>query len=324
MPSGEMRYRPLGRCGTKVGIFGLGGWTTFGESVTDESSIRSILHYAFDSGVNFFDIADVYATGESERAMGSVLRDFPRHELVISSKVFFPMSEAVNDQSLSRKHIFESIHKSLRRIGTDYLDIYFCHRFDRNTPIVETARAMDDLVHQGKVLYWGTSDWNGAQLRELQSVCDRRNLYFPQVEQPRFNLLSRAKLENDVRLVAGEFGMGMVTFSPLAYGILSGKYDAGLPQGTRLARIDWMRGKYYSETVLERVRKMKALADELGCTRAQLTLAWTAAQAGLSSVITGATTLEQCKENLGALAFDIKDEMERKLRTLFPAEDDNQ
>ena len=157
MGAPAMRYRSLGRCGTKVSVFGLGGWLSYGGSVTDRKAVRTILHAAFDAGINFFDIADVYSGGEAERVMGRVLADRPRHELVISSKLFFAMSDDVNDRGLSRKHIFESIDKSLRRIGTDYLDIYFCHRFDEDTPIEETARAMDDLIRRGKVLYWGTS-----------------------------------------------------------------------------------------------------------------------------------------------------------------------
>jgi len=168
----EMTYRSLGRCGTKVSTFGLGGWTTLGESVSGGDEVRSIITAARDAGVNFFDIADVYANGESERAMGKVLGEFPRHELVISSKVFFPMSDDINDRGLSRKHIVESIEKSLKRIGTDYLDIYFCHRFDEETPLEETARAMDDLIRAGKVLYWGVSMWTAAQIEEAVGDAD--------------------------------------------------------------------------------------------------------------------------------------------------------
>nr|HQH73581.1 aldo/keto reductase [bacterium] len=208
----EMKYRPLGQCGTKVSVFSLGGWTTFGESVNDSRVIGEILRAAFHAGVNFFDMSDIYNKGETERAMGAVLREFPRHELVLSSKVFFPMSDDVNDRGLSRKHIMESVEKSLQRVGTDYLDLYFCHRFDPDTPLEETARAMDDLVHQGKILYWGTSDWTGAQLREIHAVCEKRNLYKPQVEQPRYNLLARKVFETGVAPVVRELGMGAVNF----------------------------------------------------------------------------------------------------------------
>ncbi|MEW6236359.1 MAG: aldo/keto reductase family protein [Candidatus Omnitrophota bacterium] len=313
-----MRYRPLGRCGTKVSQFGLGGWTTFGDSVKDASSIRSILYAAYDAGVNFFDMADVYGAGETERAMGEILRDFPRRELVLSSKVFFPMSDAINDRGLSRKHIMESIDGSLRRIGADYLDIYFCHRFDEETPLEETVRAMDDLVHQGKIVYWGTSEWSGAQLSEAQLLCERRNYYPPQVEQPRYSLLARDRFENDVRPAAMKHGMGLTTFSPLAFGTLTGKYDKGLPEGSRLDQIEWLRGRTNSNINIERVRKMKYLADSLGCERSQLALAWVASQPGVSSVITGATKLEQLQENLGALSVEITEEINMELDMIFP------
>lgn len=314
----NMPYRPLGRCGAKVSAFGLGGWTTFGGSVTDEKTIRDIIHAAYEAGVNFFDIADIYAKGESERAMGKVLREFPRHELVISSKVFWPMSEDVNDRGLSRKHILESVEKSLKRIGTDYLDIYFCHRFDPETPLEETARAMDDLVHQGKVLYWGTSEWSGEQLREAHRLCETRNLYRPQVEQPQYSLVERRKFERDVRAAADELGMGLVVWSPLASGLLTGKYDAGIPAGSRLDKIAWLREGILTPERVAQVKRFKQIADELGCSRAQLALAWAAAQPGVSSVITGATRVEQWTENLGALKLALSPATSKALDDLFP------
>jgi len=314
----NMPYRPFGRCGAKVSAFGLGGWTTFGGSVTDEKTIRDIIHAAYEAGVNFFDIADIYAKGESERAMGKVLREFPRHELVISSKVFWPMSEDVNDRGLSRKHILESVEKSLKRIGTDYLDIYFCHRFDPETPLEETARAMDDLVHQGKVLYWGTSEWSGEQLREAHRLCETRNLYRPQVEQPQYSLVERRKFERDVRAAADELGMGLVVWSPLASGLLTGKYDAGIPAGSRLDKIAWLREGILTPERVAQVKRFKQIADELGCSRAQLALAWAAAQPGVSSVITGATRVEQWTENLGALKLALSPATSKALDDLFP------
>ncbi|MHB9032823.1 MAG: aldo/keto reductase, partial [Anaerolineae bacterium] len=179
-----MLYRHLGTAGVKLSAIGLGGWTTFGESIKDVSLTKSVISAAYDHGVNFFDSADAYARGEAERQMGAVLREFPRHTLVVSSKLFWPMSEDVNDRGLSRKHIMESIHKSLKRLGMDYLDIYFCHRFDPETPTEEVVRAMDDLVHQGKILYWGTSEWTAAQIAEAVGLARQHNLYGPQVEQP--------------------------------------------------------------------------------------------------------------------------------------------
>ncbi len=318
MPSNEMKYNPLGHCGMKVSQLSLGGWTTYGSSVTDQITIGAILRTAFDSGINYFDIADVYECGECEKAMGKILREFPRHELVIASKVFFPMSNDVNDRGLSRKHILESIDKTLKRIGTDYLDLYFCHRFDENTPLEETVRAMDHLVNQGKVLYWGTSEWTGDQIREANAICRQRNFYRPQAEQPRYSLLYRHKIETDVRSALEECGMGMVVFSPLGSGILTGKYDDGVPSDSRLAKIDWLRERELREDYLQKVRRMKTIADELGCTRAQLALAWAAAQPGVSSVITGATRTGQVKENLQSLQIEITSEIQAQLNEIFP------
>lgn len=313
-----MPYRPLGRCGTKVSAFGLGGWTTYGGSVTEETTIRDILCAAYEAGINFFDIADIYAKGESELAMGKVLREFPRHELVISSKLFWPMSEDVNDRGLSRKHIFESIDKSLKRLGTDYLDIYFCHRFDPETPLEETVRAMDDLVHQGKVLYWGTSEWTGDQLREAHRLCEADNLYRPQVEQPQYSLAERKRFEGDVRDTAVALGIGLVVWSPLASGLLTGKYDEGVPVGTRLANIPWLREAVLTPERVSQVKRLKQVADGLGCSRAQLALAWAAAQPGVSSVITGATRPDQLQENLGALKLALDPATLRALDEIFP------
>ncbi len=311
-------YRTLGRCGTQVSVFGLGGWTTFGGSLKDPGVIHDLIKTAFDSGVNFFDIADVYAAGEAERLMGKELKAFPRNQWVISSKVYFPVSEEINDRGLSRKHIMESIEKSLMRIGTDYLDIYFCHRFDPNTSVEETARAMDDLIHQGKILYWGTSEWTGTQLRDVHLLCESKRLYGPQVEQPQYSLLARDKFEQEVREVVQEAGMGVVVWSPLASGLLTGKYDAGVPPDSRLSRIDWLREEVLKEEDLQKVRKLKRLADELDCSRAQLSLAWAAAQPGISSVITGATRVEQLRENLGALKIKIPESAQKAIDELFP------
>jgi voltage-dependent potassium channel beta subunit len=313
-----MQYRRLGTAGTKVSAYGLGGWTTFGGSVKDDALTRSILHAAFERGVNFFDISDVYAKGEAERAMGKALAELPRHRLVISTKLFWPMSEDVNDRGLSRKHIMESVEKSLKRIGTDYVDVYFCHRFDPETPVEETIRAMDDLVRQGKILYWGTSEWTGAQIHDACRMADEHGWYRPQVEQPQLSLLVRRRFETDVRPQADDHGVGFVVWSPLASGLLTGKYDAGMPKGSRLDQIEWLRKGLLVPDKIERVKKMKAVADALGCTRTQLALAWTAAQADVSSVILGATSVAQLEENLGALDVKIDAEISAKLDAIFP------
>lgn len=313
----DMTYRPMGRCGTKLSTFSLGGWTTFGGSITDEALTREILHAAFERGINFFDIADVYARGAAETIMGKALAELPRRHLVISSKCFGAMSDDVNDRGLSRKHIFESVHDSLQRIGTDYLDILFCHRFDEETPLEETVRAMGDLMRQGKILYWGTSEWSADQLRLAHDIADPG--YGPQVEQPQYSLKERARVEDEIVPAAESTGMGLVVWSPLASGVLTGKYDDGVPEDSRLGRMDGLRARLLESEVLERVRAMKAVADAAGCSRTQLALAWAAAQRGISSVILGATSVAQLEENLGALDVEITPEVAAALDGIFPA-----
>lgn len=313
----DMTYRPMGRCGTKLSTFSLGGWTTFGGSITDEALTREILHAAFERGINFFDIADVYARGAAETIMGKALAELPRRHLVISSKCFGAMSDDVNDRGLSRKHIFESVHDSLQRIGTDYLDILFCHRFDDETPLEETVRAMGDLMRQGKILYWGTSEWSADQLRLAHDIADAG--YGPQVEQPQYSLKERARVEDEIVPAAESTGMGLVVWSPLASGVLTGKYDDGVPEDSRLGRMDGLRARLLESEVLERVRAMKAVADAAGCSRTQLALAWAAAQRGISSVILGATSVAQLEENLGALDVQITPEVAAALDGIFPA-----
>lgn len=306
-----MQYRNLGRSGLRISEISLGGWTTFGESVKDAELTKQILTRAYDAGINFFDIADAYAKGESERMMGNILKAFPRHTLVISSKLYWPMSDDVNDRGLSRKHIMESIDKSLQRIGTDYLDLYFCHRYDDNTPLEETCRAMDDLVHRGKILYWGTSEWSAAQIQDALDICERYNLYKPQVEQPHYNMFVRSKMEDSVIPLAEERGVGLVIWSPLASGVLTGKYDAGIPDNSRLARIDWLREAFMGNEnePFQKVKALKPIADELGISRSQLAIAWTLRKSAISSAITGATRLEQLEENLKVTELKIDDEI---------------
>jgi voltage-dependent potassium channel beta subunit len=315
----SMLYRRLGQAGIRVSAISLGGWTTFGSSVKEQETVAAILKAAYEAGVTFFDIADVYARGEAERVMGAVLKQFPRHELVISSKVFWPMSDDVNDRGLSRKHIVESIDKTLLRIGTDYLDAYFCHRYDEDTPLDETVRAMDDLVRAGKILYWGTSEWSGAQLKNAHAIADRRNQAAPSVEQPQYSLLARKRVDDEVGKAARETGMGLVVWSPLASGVLTGKYDDGIPSGSRLDRIDWLRTTFLTDENRARVKRFGALAQEMGVSRTKLALAWSLSRPGISSVITGATSLAQLEENLGALQVKITDEVAKKLDEIFPS-----
>jgi len=312
-----MDYRSVGMYGLKVSVLSLGGWTTFGGSVQDKQVTRNIIIRAYEAGINFFDIADVYARGKAEEYMGEVLSEFPRHTLVISSKVFNPMSDDINDKGLSRKHIMESIDKSLRRIGTDYLDIYFCHRYDPETPLLETMHAMDDLIHQGKIHYWGTSEWLAEQIQDAHDLAEKHNLHAPIVDQPRYHLLQRARFEQQIAPKVQQLGMGAVTFSPLASGMLTGKYDEGIPGDSRFARKDRQRSTFYTEGNIQKVRDMKAVADAYGINRAQLALAWVKHHRAVSSVITGATKLAQLESNLNAVEVSLTDDALKRLDEIF-------
>ncbi|MFO0675396.1 MAG: aldo/keto reductase family protein [Polyangiaceae bacterium] len=312
-----MGYRRLGKTGLRVSTLSLGGWTTFGGSIADASVTRDILHAAYDAGIRSFDTADSYERGESERAMGKVLAEFPRTSLVLASKVFFPVGDEPNDRGLSRKHVFESVHGSLRRLGTDYLDIYYCHRFDPETPLEETVAAMSDLVRQGKILYWGTSEWTAPQIRDAHAIADARGLVRPSVEQPQLSLLERTKFDLDIEPVAEATGMGLVTWSPLASGVLTGKYDAGIPTGSRLENHAWLRDLVLDDRRLGLVKKFGRLARDLGRSRAQLAIAWAVSRRSVSSVILGATSLAQLDENLGALDVELDDDVLARLDELF-------
>lgn len=312
-----MEYRPVGKSGLKVSEIGLGSWLTFGASV-DQETTRSCVKAAVDGGVNFLDLADVYAQGEAERAVGRAIRDLGlrRQDLVISSKVFWPMSQNVNDQGLSRKHIFESIEGSLRRLGTDYLDLYFCHRYDPQTPLEEVVRAMDDLIHKGKVLYWGTSVWSAAQIEAAVGTARIFNAYPPQVEQPCYNMLDR-HVEPEILPTCAQHGIGITVFSPLAQGLLTGKYNEGIPPESRAARSHWL-DEDLTQDNLTKVRRLTALANESGMTVSQLALAWILRRPEVSAVITGATRPEHILANVQAsgvrLSPDLLDTVENILQ----------
>lgn len=295
-----MQYRRLGDAGLKVSAVSLGGWINYGEGKVAEDTAREVILTAYEQGINFFDLADIYGNGGAEKQMGAVLRDYPRQSLVISTKVFWPMSDDINDRGLSRKHIMESIDRSLRRLEMDYVDLYFCHRPDPETPILETARAMDDLIHQGKVLYWGTSEWSGEQIRDACDLCERHGLYPPQVEQPQYSMLVRDRVEGEILPMTAPRGMGLVVWSPLAMGMLTGKYDDGVPEESRFGREAWAARRFVNEANVARVRRLKDIAEELGISRAQLALAWVLRQAGVSSAIIGATRSAQVIDNVAA------------------------
>jgi len=295
-----MHYRRLGQSGIKVSEISLGAWVTFGNQI-DESTAISLIKEAFDQGINFFDNADMYANGQAEIVMGKAVATMPREELVISSKVFWPTFKGPNGRGLSRKHITESINASLKRLGTDYVDLYFCHRYDPDTPMEEVVRAMTDLIHQGKILYWGTSEWEASQIMQAYGTAREFGLIPPTMDQPQYNIFHRKRVEDTVMPVARELGLGLTTFSPLYYGILSGKYNNGVPRGSRASLDDysWIRDRITPERI-EVVKCLTGIANDLGITPAQLAIAWILRRKEVSSVITGATRLEQLDENLGA------------------------
>ena len=302
-----MKYRRLGSTGLKVSQISLGAWTTYGGSVQDRSLITRIVERALEGGVNFFDNADIYARGEGERYMTGVLHDIgvERDQLVLSSKVFWPMSDDVNDRGLSRKHVLESIDRTLERMEEDYLDLYFAHRYDPETPMEEIVEAFSDVVKSGRAHYWGTSEWSAAQIAEAHTFAKANGLVAPVVEQPQYSMLYRERVEERILPVTHPKGIGLVVWSPLAMGMLTGKYDEGVPEGSRFADHDGFGERFLTDANRRIVLGLKAVADDLGVTRAQLALAWTLRQPGVSSVITGATKVQQIEDNLGAAELEL-------------------
>ena len=314
-----MEYRRLGRSGLEVSSIAVGSWLTFGSSV-EVAETAKLIHAAYELGVNFFDTADVYARGRSEEAIGQALRGIPRRYVVIASKCFFPMSQAPNDHGLSRKHVVESVEASLRRLGTDYLDLHQCHRADPHTPLEETVRAYEDLIRQGKVLYWGVSEWRAAQIVDACRIADRRNAYAPISNQPQYSILRRG-IEREVLPVSEREGLGQVVFSPLAQGALTGKYSGGArPEGSRAVddeRNQFM-GDFLRPEVLARVDALDPIARELGVTRPQLALAWCLREPGVASAIVGVTREAQLRENVAASGVTLPEEALRRIDALFP------
>ncbi len=295
-----MHYRRLGRSGLKVSEISLGAWVTFGGQV-DEKRAAELIHAAYDLGINFFDNADVYADGLAETLMGRAIRDLPREGLVISSKVFGPTMPGPNGRGLSRKHVFESVHASLKRLNTDYLDLYFCHRYDPDTPLEEVVYTMDTLIRQGKILYWGTSEWRAWQIVAAWRIARENHLAPPVMEQPQYNMFHRARVEAELSAICREYGIGLTTWSPLYFGLLTGKYNQGVPADSRAAQpgYEWMQDHLTPERI-GIVRQLSDLAAELGMTTAQLAIAWLLRRKEVSSVITGATRVEQLQENVQA------------------------
>ncbi len=310
-----MEYRKLGTSGLKVSAISLGGWLTYGGSVGDDMAAQCI-HKAIEHGVNFIDVADIYAGGKSEEAVGRAIKDYRRSDLVISTKTYWPMSDNVNDRGLSRKHITESVHQSLKRLGTDYVDIFFCHRFDDETPVEETVRAIDDLIHQGKILYWGTSMWTAANINDAIGVVKAINANRPIVEQPVYNMLERHVVEGELEIAVGNHGMGLVVWSPMAQGVLTGKYNDGIPADSRYETVEWFKG-YVTEDKLRRSRAIAALAQEMGTSPGALAIGWTLKNPHVASAITGASRPEQVEENLKALAVKITRELNQRIEDIL-------
>lgn len=274
---------------------------TFGRGV-DLETTKACIREAYDRGVNFFDHAEAYASGRAEEFCGEILSEFRREDLVLSSKVFWGGS-GPNDRGLNKKHVFEACHAALKRLKTDYLDLYFCHRPDPETPLEETVRAMHLLVQQGKILYWGTSEWSADLIEEAYRIADSHYLTPPTMEQPEYNMFNRHRVETEYAALYEEFGLGTTIWSPLASGLLTGKYNNGVPAGSRatLSGMEWMKDRILKQERIEAVKQLEILAGELDCTVAQLAIAWCAKNENVSTVITGATKVEQVSENLDAL-----------------------
>lgn len=304
-----MQYRRLGRAGLRVSTLSLGSWVTYHNQV-DTGAAREMMAAAFDAGVNFFDNAEVYAGGQSEVLMGQALKTlgWPRLNYLVSTKFFWGLDrqgEAVNRRdTLNRKYLLQAIDGSLRRFGLDHVDLIYCHRPDPHTPIEETVRAMSDIITQGKALYWGTSEWSAADIRAAWDIAERHHLHKPVVEQPQYHLFHRRRVEQEYARLYDDIGLGLTTWSPLASGLLSGKYQGGVPDGSRAAveSYAFLREGLLDPAKNATVAQLAPIAAELGCTLAQLAIAWVAKNPRVSSVITGASRVDQLQSNLGALA----------------------
>lgn len=303
-----MEYRRLGRSGLKVSVLSFGSWVTFAnkDQIAQAAEAAECLQAARDAGVNFFDNAEGYAAGESERVMGEAFRQlgWKRHEYVVSTKLFWGLHNNVNmKNTLNRKYLSQAIDGSLERFGLDFVDLVFCHRPDANTPIEETVWAMSDMITQGKALYWGTSEWSADEIRAAYEIADRHHLHKPLMEQPQYNLFWRDRVEKEYKRLYEDIGLGTTIWSPLASGLLTGKYLNGVPEGSRatLPGYEWLRSMLTDEKRNAKVAELKVIADELGITLSQLSLAWCAKNPNVSTVITGASSAAQVRENMTAL-----------------------
>ena len=306
-----MKYRSVGNSGLKVSEIAVGSWMTELAGSEKVAVAEQTIREAYDKGVNFFDCADAYSGGEAEKFLGRILKDYGRSSYVVSSKVFFPTGRGVNDRGLSRKHIFENIDRTLKNMQMDYIDLYYCHRFDTTTPMEETLRALSDLVTQGKILYYGVSEeWGAARLAEAQRIIDRYNLYPMTVIQPQYNMVDRY-IEHEIMDVCEKYGIGITPFSPLAQGLLTGKYKKGqpYPEGSKAThQRDRQINNLLTDENLNKVEKLEKIAGELGTNMSVLALSWILRKDIISSVITGATNAKQLENNLAASGFVIPED----------------
>jgi voltage-dependent potassium channel beta subunit len=302
-----MEYRYMGKTGLQLSVLSFGSWVSFHKQI-DDSIADELMGIAYDNGVNFFDNAEVYALGESEKMMGRVLKkkNWDRTSYTVSSKAFWGWrgkENKPNQSGLSRKHLMEACHEALQRLQLDYLDLYLCHRPDKKMPIEEVVWTMHNLIQQGKILYWGTSEWSGVEIMEAHRVAQQYGLIGPSVEQPQYNLLERNKMENEFLMVFKTVGMGTTIWSPLASGLLSGKYNNGIPEGSRFAieGFDWLKDRWMKENFLQKIKQLSSLAKELDISVAQLSIAWCIKNPNVTTAILGASKKEQLLENLKAM-----------------------
>lgn len=317
----EMSYNRMGTSGLKLSALALGSWITFVEQSAFEQSLTA-MQAAHDAGVNFFDNAEGYAKGESERAMGRAFKElgWPRHAFVVSTKFYWGLYETPNTHwTLNRKYLLEAIDQSLERLQLDHVDLIFCHRPDPHTPIEETVWAMSDIIASGRALYWGTSEWPADSIRAAYEIAERHHLRKPSVEQSEYNLFRRDRVEKEYSRLYEDVGLGLTTFSPLAGGSLTGKYLNGIPQGSRAENQEWLKERLTSEERRPKVVAFLQLAEEIGCSPAQLALAWAASNPHVSSVITGASRPEQVIENMGALEVlaSLTDDLKDRIEAVF-------
>ena len=322
-----MEYRRLGKSGVQVSVLSFGSWVSFSKQITDKTA-DELMGIAYDKGINFFDNAEVYALGESEKMMGRVLKKkkWDRTSFTVSSKVFWGWrgkENKPNQTGLSRKHIMEACEEALQRLQVEYLDMYFCHRPDKGTPVEETVWAMNHLLQQGKILYWGTSEWSGVEIMEAHKVAQQYKLIGPTMEQPQYNLFERDKMENEFLQLFKTVGLGTTIWSPLASGLLSGKYNDGIPKNSRFALqgFDWLKERWMLDDKVKKVKKLSELAAKMGVTTAALSIAWCIKNPNVSTAILGATKKAQLLDNLKALEVsekltpDMMDKIEAIMKT---------